>query len=145
MTKVRRSEIYQGVEIALKEREKNYQTCVRARVYTAIYRYFVIQLPSRGIMRVFMRACVHTQCVHACVHIHPALNAIRCFAGRENRAADCTRIFIRRILRLAERLFAPTSLSPPALRGILWSAYPQSRYYAGILFAQASESGRRVG
>lgn len=59
-----------------------------------------------------MRACVHTQCVHACVHIHPALNAIRCFAGRENRAADCTRIFIRRISRLAERLFAPTSLSP---------------------------------
>lgn len=62
-------------------------------------------------MRVFMRACVHTQCVHTCVHIHPALNAIRCFAGRENRAADCTRIFIRRILCLAERLFASSSLS----------------------------------
>lgn len=31
-------------------------------------------------MRVFMRVRAHVR-VHACVHIHPALNAIRCFGG----------------------------------------------------------------
>lgn len=61
------------------------------------------------VMRVFMRVRVHTR-VRAYSY-RVKRYSVLCEA--ENRATDCTRIFIRRILRLAERLFALPTLPPP--------------------------------
>lgn len=85
-----------------------------------------------------MRACVRAYSSR--VKRHSVLR------WRENRAADCTRIFIRRILRLAERLFAPSSLFPstPSHFMVCISAIPVLCRYT-IRLGVGIRPQRRVG